>query len=54
MSATLTVLEPATEAVLAELPRAGAAEADPASPLIAALVDEARTYREERTGQAAL
>jgi len=29
-------------------------EADPASPLIAALVEEARTYREEKTGQAAL
>ncbi len=29
-------------------------EADPSSPLIAALVEEARVYREERTGQAAL
>ena len=29
-------------------------EADAASPLIGALVEEARTYREERTGQAAL
>ncbi|UTI66602.1 aldehyde dehydrogenase family protein [Paraconexibacter antarcticus] len=30
MTATLTVIEPATEAVLAEIPRAGAAEADAA------------------------
>ena len=41
--ATLQVIEPATEAVLEEIPRAGVAEADGDSHLIPALVEEART-----------